>query len=166
MSKAFTSEENELQDVVPTRVRPVLPPGTRNYITRMGADAFKAEFLKFTEERAGLVNSKKDGAKERLTRVDVRLRELEEIITSATVVDTPPAERDRVRFGATVRLKDNSAEESYRIVGLDEVDIDRNWISWLSPLAKSLMNKREGDAIEFTTPGGKRRLQILQISYD
>ena len=167
MSKAFTSEENEIQDVIPTRVRPMLPPGTKNYLTRNGAEAFKAELLRFTEERATLVNSPAEGAKERLLRVDTRLRELEEIITSATVIDAPPTEQDRVRFGATVEVQDQNGEKiTCRIVGLDEVDIDRDWISWLSPLAKALMNKRVGEAAEFTAPGGKRRLVILGLNYD
>ena len=72
-----------------------------------------------------------------------------------------------VRFGASVTVRDRSGVESrYRIVGVDETDIDRGWVSWLSPIAKALLNARVGDHVRFELPSGKEELEILSISYD
>ena len=81
----------------------------------------------------------------------------------------PPAEADGcVRFGATVTVRERvSGEKSrYRIVGVDETDIDRNWVSWLSPIAKALLNSRVGDRVRFKFPGRDEELEILAVAYE
>ncbi len=80
----------------------------------------------------------------------------------------PPAPADdRVRFGATVTVRDNAGEEMcYRIVGVDEADIDRDWVSWLSPIARALLNARRGERVRFKFPAGEKELEIVAITYD
>ena len=80
----------------------------------------------------------------------------------------PPAPpHDQVRFGATVTVREPDGEESrYRIVGADETDIDRGWVSWLSPIAKALLNARLGERVRLRLPGGERELEITGITYE
>ncbi|MDP1704605.1 MAG: GreA/GreB family elongation factor, partial [Sulfurimicrobium sp.] len=81
-----------------------------------------------------------------------------------------PAERvdcDQVFFGATVTVSNPAGEEkTYSIVGLDEVDVGRGRISWVSPLAKSLLKAREGDGVTLRTPGGVEELEVVEIRYE
>ena len=84
------------------------------------------------------------------------------------MVVPPPAEsEDRVRFGATVTVRDRSGGETrYRIVGMDEVDVDRDWVSWLSPVAKALLNSKPGQRVRFKVPTGEEELEIMAIAYE
>lgn len=70
-------------------------------------------------------------------------------------------------FGASVDVRDSrGVESSYRIVGVDETDIDRGWVSWLSPIAKALNNARVGERVKFRFPSGEEKLEILRVSYE
>jgi transcription elongation factor GreB len=72
-----------------------------------------------------------------------------------------------VRFGATVTVRERNGEASvYRIVGVDEMDLDRNWVSWLSPIAKALLNARPGQRVRFKSPAGEQELEITGITYE
>ena len=72
-----------------------------------------------------------------------------------------------VRFGATVAVRERSGEETaYRIVGLDETDLDQNWVSWISPVAKALLNARVGQRVPLKLPGGEEELEILKVTYE
>jgi transcription elongation factor GreB len=72
-----------------------------------------------------------------------------------------------VRFGATVTVREPEGTETrYRIVGVDEIDLDRQWVSWLSPLARGLLNARIGDRVVHRTPRGPRELTVLQIEFE
>ena len=77
------------------------------------------------------------------------------------MVESSPAEA--VRFGSTVQVTQNGEEETYRIVGVDEIDLEHNRISWLSPLARALLAGRVGDQIEFQAPSGVQHLRIESI---
>ena len=83
-------------------------------------------------------------------------------------VTIPPAVDDgTVRFGATVAVRERSGEETaYRLVGVDETDLDRNWVSWISPVAKALLNARAGQRVRLKLPGGEEELEILRVSYE
>lgn len=160
MSRAFVRED-DFREQAPVRPMPTLPPGVKNYITREGADALRAEAAKFDEERsAGAVA--KDRAQ--VANLDQRIAQLEEILRSVTVVE--PAAGDDVRFGAAVTVKYPSGEiEEFRVVGVNEIDLERNFISWQSPLAKALMNAKAGDTVKFRAPAGEQRLEVLKVEY-
>ena len=108
--------------------------------------------------------------KRRLREIDRRIRFLVKRIDAAEVVD-PEAPRGgraatQVFFGATVRYANAAGTERVvSIVGLDEVDLDRNHISWLSPLARALMKCGAGDRVVLHAPGGTEQLQILEVRY-
>ena len=79
----------------------------------------------------------------------------------------PTGPDDRVRFGATVTVRELSGEVSrYRIVGVDETDIDRGWVSWLSPIGNALLNAQLGRRVRFRFPIGEKELEIASIIYE
>ena len=109
--------------------------------------------------------------KRRLREIDRRIRFLTRRIDAAEVVDPEGARNGRaatqVFFGATVRYAVASGTERVvRVVGLDEVDLDRNHISWMSPLARALMKSGPGDCVVLHAPGGTEQLQILEVRYE
>ena len=170
MSKAFTRDENEgpeIPDVPPTAS--VLSPGSKNYITPQGAQKLRNELQKLVEvTRPKLVDARDDpDAKRQLARLDQRIRQLEESLQGAEIVDPKAGPADVVRFGASVTVRESSGEETtYRIVGVDETDADNNWVSWMSPIARALLNRKRGEQIRFKFPSGEDSLEIKEISYE
>jgi transcription elongation factor GreB len=109
--------------------------------------------------------------KRRLRQIDRRIRFLTRQIDAAEVVDPEAPRRGRaaqqVFFGATVRYANAAgSEREVRIVGLDEIDLERNHISWRSPLARALMKSAPGDTVILRAPGGTERLEILEVRYE
>ena len=170
MSKAFTREENEGPDIpdLPPLIS-ALAPGAKNYITPAGAQKLRDELQQLVEfTRPALANSTDDlEAKRQLARLDQRIAQLEESLRSSEIITPPNSPADSVRFGATVTVRESDGNEAtYRIVGVDETDMDRGWISWISPLAKALLNGRRGERIRFKFPSGEETLEILDIRYE
>ena len=92
---------------------------------------------------------------------------MREILATAVVVQTPSRPWEQVRFGATVLVHGSrSGETRYRIVGADETDLDRNWVSWLSPIARALINARVGQRIHVHFPSGEEELEVVSIQYE
>jgi transcription elongation factor GreB len=161
------------------------PPAAKNYITPDGLRRLKDEkrFL-VTRERPAVVhvvawaasngdrseNADYQYGKRRLREIDRRIRFLTKRIDAAEVVD-PEAPRSgqaarRVFFGATVRYANMSGtERMVSVVGADEVNLDRNHISWLSPLARALMKSAPGDRVILRAPGGTEELEIIEVRY-
>ena len=170
MSKAFTRDENQgpdIPDVVPTAS--VLAPGSKNYITPGGAQKLREELQRLVEvTRPELVEARDDpDAKRQLARLDQRIMQLEESLQSAEIVEPPNGPADVVRFGACVTVRESDGSEtSYRIVGVDETDADENRVSWMSPIAKALLNRKRGERIRFKFPSGEETLEIIDISYE
>ncbi len=168
MSKAFTRESDRPEDESSSiRLRPILPPGAKNYLTQRGAEQLREELRRRLEiERPSLTRSpQQDQAG--LHSLNQRIAQLEQSLGAAVIVPAPPPPWDQVRFGATVSVRNRDAiETTYRIVGIDETDADRNWVSWLSPIAKALLNARLGERIRFRFPAGEEEMEIIKISYD
>ncbi|HEX7515651.1 MAG TPA: GreA/GreB family elongation factor [Chthoniobacterales bacterium] len=170
MSKAFTREENDGPDIpdLPA-LTSTLAPGAKNYITPAGAQRLRDELQQLVElTRPALANPPDDpDAKRQLARLDQRIMQLEESLQSAEVVTPTNGPADVVRFGATVTVRESDGHEaSYRIVGVDEMDIDRGWVSWVSPIAKALLNGKRRERIRFKFPSGEETLEILDIRYE
>jgi len=159
-----------------------IPPGSKNYITPAGFDRLKREALHLLDrERPDLVkvvawaasngdrseNADYIYGKRRLREIDRRIRFLTRRLDAAEVIDpTAREETDRVFFGATVTLADeNGDENTYTIVGIDEADASRGRISWVSPLARALLKRQEGDQFVFRAPGGDQSLEIVRVEY-
>lgn len=106
--------------------------------------------------------------KKRLRQIDSRIRHLTKRMDAAVVVD--PATQQglqKIFFGAWVTLYDlqKDSEQNLRIVGQDELDPKKGYISWVSPMAKALMGKQEGDSVFVETPAGRAEYEILSIAY-
>ncbi|OUV02417.1 MAG: transcription elongation factor GreA [Betaproteobacteria bacterium TMED82] len=114
-------------------------------------------------------NAEYDAAKERQSLIEGRIKDLEAKVSTAQIINPSELERDgRVVFGVKVKLLDLNDDEEfeYQIVGDDEADLKFKKISVLSPVARALIGKSEGDIAEFTVPRGKREVEILEIIYD
>lgn len=145
MSKAFTSEENEDDAFIEL---PPLPPGTKNYMTLAGAQRMEAERDRLAKEQSGAGTDL--AGQSRIQEIGRRLRFLTSRLDSAHVIDPLKQPKDHILFGATVTLLDPEGQEHrFRIVGIDEADLSKNWISWMSPLASSLLNKKSGETFIF-----------------
>jgi len=140
---------------------PALPPGVRNYMTPAGEQALKEEVARLEAARARFSSDRVEDQAQR-DKIDQRLRALGARLKVAQVIDPLKQPKDRVLFGATVTLSDEKGTlETWRIVGIDEADLDRGWISWMSPLATALLEKRAGDTLSFL----HRRLTLTHLTY-
>jgi transcription elongation factor GreB len=169
MSKAFTREENEGPDLGEiSRPGSALPPGTVNYMTADGAERLRDELARLVQiERPGLRAQKDDAeAKQRLRVVEQRILQLEESLQTAQVVSHPKGPASSVTFGATIAIRGPEGDEKFRIVGVDETDLGHGRISWLSPVARALMNARVGQRVRFKYPCGEEQVEILSINYE
>ena len=112
-------------------------------------------------------NAEYSSAKEKQSFIEVRIQELEAVISRAQVIDPTQIKGDVIRFGATVVVADEDTDEEkqYQIVGDYEADIEKNRISLSSPLAKALIGKETGDIAEFSAPGGKKSFEIVEVIY-
>jgi transcription elongation factor GreB len=188
MNKAFTKESDNEDDELDAIEEPaqIEPAGVKNYITPSGLQRLRDE-LRFllTRERPAVTqvvawaagngdrseNADYQYGKRKLRQIDRRIRFLTKRIDAAEVVDPVAPRQGRaathVFFGATVRYSNAAgAERMVSIVGADEVDLDRNHISWLSPLARALMKSGPGDDVVLHAPGGTEPLQILEVRYE
>ena len=185
MNKAFTRETDDADDDDAPEGAPLLPQGTRNYMTPGGFARLKGELdhlvgverpqlVATVSWAAGNGDRSENGdyiyGKKRLREVDRRIRFLVRRLDRAEVVD-PSAragddDEDRVYFGATVDVVNAKGEErTISIVGVDEIDTARGYISWVSPMARALIKSREGDTVTLQTPGGTEELEIAAVRY-
>jgi transcription elongation factor GreB len=105
--------------------------------------------------------------KKRLREIDRRIRFLSKRLDEAVVVDNAGKPPERVHFGATVTVEDESGDaREVTIVGVDELDPVNGRVSWLSPLAKALLRARVGDSVTVRAPRGAERLEVVAIRYD
>jgi transcription elongation factor GreA len=112
-------------------------------------------------------NAEYHAAKERQGMVEARIKELEDKISRAEVIDPAKLSGTRIAFGATVTVLDVEADKelTYQIVGADESDVEQNRISVTSPIARALMGKEPGDEVTVRTPGGQRVLEVAEVAY-
>lgn len=181
MSKAFTKEADG--DEEGGDEPQGLPPGTKNYIRPQGFQALRDEltFLLRTERpkvvevvswAAGNGDRSENGdylyGKKRLREIDRRIRFLNKRLDSAHVVDpSQQKNREQVFFGATVTYANARDEEvTVTIVGIDEANLERGLISWISPIARALLKAAEGDSVPVRTPAGTEMIEVIAIRYE
>jgi transcription elongation factor GreB len=158
------------------------PPAARkSYITPAGANKLRAELEQlWTVERPRVTQEVADAAaqgdrsenaeyiygKRRLREIDRRVRFLSKRLDELTVVTEPPSDTSRIFFGAWVTLEDEDGHEvTYRVVGPDESNVDKGWISMEAPVAKALLGKRTGDEVTVRRPKGEIAYTIVAIRY-
>ena len=150
------------------------------YITRAGWEALHAEQETLWKKRREVVvhlsaaaaegdrseNAEYIYRKKQLREMDRRIRYLQKRLPNLQVVENPPENSEQVFFGAWITCEDNiGTEQVYRIVGADEFDPKRNWISVDSPMARALLKRQIDDQVAVDTPGGRVELLIMEISY-
>lgn len=183
MNKAFTKEsDKDTDDDGPDAVAPLVPGGARNYITPQGFARLRDELIALMDvERPQVVEAvhwaAKNGdrsengdylyGKKRLREIDRRIRFLGKRLEIAEVTDPSVHHgNDQIFFGATVRYVDETGDErSVTILGIDEADSAQAQVSWISPIARTLLKSREGDVVKLSTPGGAHDIEILMVSY-
>jgi transcription elongation factor GreB len=182
MNKAFVKESTDDEDDEQGIAAPELPPGTKNYLTPEGYQRMKDEMLHLIDvDRPEVVRTVSWAAsngdrsengdyiygKRRLREIDRRIYFLTKRLDIAEVVDSSKQENlDQVFFGATVTYSDSTGEDhKVTIVGVDEVDLDRGRISWISPVARALLKARVGDTVMLHTPGGAAPIDLLDVEY-
>jgi transcription elongation factor GreB len=155
MSRAFTRESDDMPER--SAIKPLassLPLGAKNYCTPDGLKNLHRELEQLT-------------AKPDAPSVRQRIFEIQQSLESAVAAPPPQMPWDQVLFGASVTVRDQRGEEiTYRIVGVDETEIDRDWISWVSPLAKALLKARVGDRVRFNAPGGEQSFEIIAVRFE
>src|SRR5258705_3067968 len=185
MNKAFTRESDTSEDDDDVEALPSLPVGARNYMTPGGFARLSAELEQLVQKErpelvgivawaAGNGDRSENGdyiyGKKRLREIDRRIRFLIKRLDASEVVD-PALPRDeetagQVFFGATVDVRNARGEPlTVSIVGVDEIDTARGYISWVSPMARALLKAREGDTVTLRTPGGAEELDIVEVRY-
>lgn len=163
-----------------SRYRPPAPKGSK-FITPEGADRLKQELdhlwrvlrpqVTQAVSEAAAQGDRSENAeyiygKRQLREIDRRVRFLRQRLDGMTVVDQPPKDRNRVFFGAWVTLEDDDGEQTeYRIVGPDEFDVAKRYLSMDSPLGKALMRKALDDEVRVEVPGGVKTYVIVAIGY-
>ena len=152
------------------------------YITPRGARQLREELAYLWRDKRPLVteqvraaaalgdrseNAEYQYGKRQLREIDRRIRYLQKRLENLSVVDRIPSDRDRVFFGAFVTLCTETDETlSIRIVGEDEIDLDNQWISINTPLARAIIGKSLGDEVEIQRPAGKITAEIVSIDYE
>jgi len=182
MSKAFTREDDSADDDDVEAESP-LPAGARNYMTVGGFARLSGELDRLVKKdrpelvatvawAAGNGDRSENGdyiyGKKRLREIDRRIRFLLKRLDVAEVVD-PAADRDdgdQIFFGATVTVENARGERrTISIVGVDEIDTGRGYVSWVSPIARALLKAREGDTVTLRTPAGIEELDVVDVTY-
>ncbi len=182
MSKAFTKEsDGDDEDDLPEDMGG-LPATAKNYMTPEGFARMRDELntlmrkerpevVKVVTWAAGNGDRSENGdyiyGKKRLREIDRRVRYLSKRLANAEVVDAAKrAKTDQVFFGATVTTANaQDKERTVKIVGVDEVDLEKGHVSWISPIAKALMRAHEGDVVNLRTPAGIEELEIVKVRY-
>jgi transcription elongation factor GreB len=182
MSKAFTREsDGDDEDDLPEESGG-LPITAKNYMTPEGFTRMREELDTFMrKERPEVVkvvswaasngDRSENGdyiyGKKRLREIDRRVRYLSKRLANAEVVDAAKrGKTDQVFFGATVTTANEKGEErTVKIVGVDEVDLAKGHVSWISPIAKALLRAEEGDVVKLRTPAGVEELEIVKVEY-
>ncbi|MBK6295511.1 MAG: transcription elongation factor GreB [Rhodoferax sp.] len=180
MNKAFTRETDDGDDE--DQALPPLPGGAKNYISPLGYARLRAELLDLIDtERPKVVeivhwaasngDRSENGdyiyGKKRLREIDRRIRFLTKRLEIAEVTDPSVHQGgDQVFFGATVTYEEDSGvQRTVTILGIDEANSALGQVSWVSPIARTLLKSRVGDVLALHTPAGPVEIEVLQVTY-
>lgn len=166
MSRGFVKDgDQEEVPMVPQRA--FLPAGVPNFVTRNGMDQLMAEKEVLTREREDLGTSNENEKRIARNFINAKLQLLNSRITDARVIDPKEQPRDEVTFGATVSIMvvSSGKVQTFQITGVDEADISKGKISFISPLARALLNHKTGEKITLKREKEEIIYEITGISY-
>lgn len=160
MSRAFVKEMDEQAENPPERPQ---SPHT-NYVTPQGFAALEAQVRELSAQRDALAGREDLDSQQQIKNVERDLHYYAERVKRAVLVRPETQPHDKVHFGAAVEVKDEAGERSrFVIVGEDEADAAQGKISWVSPLARALLNAGVGDLVTWHRPVGDKPLEIIAI---
>ncbi|WP_417786534.1 GreA/GreB family elongation factor [Tenacibaculum sp.] len=166
MSRGFVKEDDQEEiPLVPPRAN--LPEGVTNYVTQSGMDALLVEKENLIKERENLNISSEKERRIAVNYINAKLQLLSNRTSTARIVDIKKQPQNEVRFGALITLKvgNETKLQTYQIVGVDEADISKGKIAFISPIARILTNKKVGDKALLKLPQEDRLFEIKAISY-
>ena len=166
MSRGFVKEDDQEEiPIVPQRAH--LPEGVPNFVTRAGMDQLLAEKQILVNEKDNLTSSNENEKRIALNYINARLHLLNNRIAQAKIVNPKEQPQNEIRFGASVTLKTEGSGniQTFQIVGVDEADISKGKISFISPLAKTLINKKTGDIVILKRAKEDIVFEIMDIAY-
>jgi transcription elongation GreA/GreB family factor len=162
MSRAFVKETDGDDAGEDLPERPVSRHA--NYVTPAGLNFLRGQVRELQSLRSQLANSEDIADKQRLKSVERDLRYFETRASTATLVDPAAGADNHVHFGATVEVLDGEGKtSSFAIVGEDEAEVAAGKISWVSPLARALMDAEVGDRVAWRRPAGDKELTVIAI---
>jgi transcription elongation factor GreB len=168
MSRGFVKEDDQ-EEVPMVPQRAYLPDGVTNFVTPKGMDLLIAEKQKLISEREDLINTGENENEKRISSnfINAKLQLLNARISTARIVNLNEQPENEIRFGASITLKAGSTGEIQllQIVGVDEADISKGKISFISPMSRSLINKKKGDTVVFKRAGKDTVFEIVDIKY-
>ena len=166
MSRGFVKEDDQEEiPIVPQRA--YLPEGVPNFVTRAGMDQLLAEREMLVDEKDNLSSADENEKRIDLNYINARLHLLDIRIASAKVVNPNEQPQNEIRFGAfaTLKTEGSGTIQTFQIVGVDEADISKGKISFISPLAKTLINKKNGDRVIIKQAQKDTVFEIMGIAY-
>ncbi len=166
MSRGFVKEDDQEEiPIVPQRA--TLPEGVTNFVTRAGMDQLLAEKQALINEKDNLGTSRENEKRIALNHINAKLQLLNNRIAEARLVDPSEQPQDEITFGAIVTLKNEKSgkTQTFQIVGIDEADIAKGKISFISPLARAMINKKAGDRIILKRDKDEITFEIMALAY-
>jgi transcription elongation factor GreB len=166
MSRGFIKEDDQ-EEVPIVLQRAFLPVGIPNFVTPAGMEQLLAEKQMLINERDKLSSTNENEKRIAVNFINAKLQLLNDRIADARIIDPKGDTQDEIRFGASVTLKNEGSGkiQVFQIVGVDEANIAKGKISFISPLAKALINKKAGDKITLKLDRGEAVFEIVDISY-
>jgi transcription elongation factor GreB len=166
MSRGFVKEDDQEEiPMVPPRAD--LPEGVTNYMTQVGMDELLVEKKLLINKRDHLENTNENERRIAVNHINAKLQLLNNRISTAKIVDLNKQPQNEIRFGALITLKIGNEKklQHYQIVGVDEADISKGKISFISPIARILTNKKAGDKAILKLIKEDRIFEIIEITY-
>ncbi len=166
MSRGFVKEDDQEEvPIVPQRA--YLPEGVTNFVTRPGMDQLLSEEQMLIHEKDNLNSTDENEKRIALNYINAKLQLLNNRIAEAKVVDLKEQPQNEIRFGALITLKTEASGniQIFQIVGVDEADISKGKISFISPLAKALINKKIGEKVAIKRDREDVVFKIMDIAY-
>ncbi len=166
MSRGFVKEDDQEEvPIVPHRA--YLPQGVPNFVTSSGMEQLLVEKKILVQEKENLSSNNENEKRIALNYINAKLQLLDNRIAEARIVNLKGQPANEIRFGALVTLKDEASTniQIFQIVGVDEADISKGKVSFISPFAKALINKKVGDKVTSKRDGADIVFEITDIAY-
>ena len=165
MSRGFVKEDDQEEDpIIPNRA--YLPEGVINFVTPFGMNQLLTEKQTLVNEKNNLNNASENEKRIALNYINAKLQLLNNRIVEAKIINLNEQPQNEIRFGATITLKMEASKniQTFQIVGVDEANISKGKVSFISPIAKVLINKKIGDKVNLKQAKKDIVFEIIDIS--